>query len=112
MGWEGFMRTEREQIRQRREGKLRRTLGRPLPGESFELLDGVGKRDRVRAAQGLVSIKGGGSRISYKHLDDLSSLDMRFRIAAEWVMVGWLKERVARRKQGASAPPVPKHLLG
>ena len=106
------MRTEREQIRQRREGKLRRALGRPLPDESIELLDGVGERDRVRAAQGLVPIMGEGSRISHKHVDDLSKLDMRFRTAAERVMVEWLKERVARRKRGASAPPVPAHLLG
>jgi len=47
---------------------------------------------------------------SPKHIDDLSSLDMRFRIAAERVTVEWLMERVACTKQGADPPPTPKHL--
>jgi hypothetical protein len=46
MGWEGFMRTEREQLRQRREGKLRRALGFSLAGETAEQLDRIGERDR------------------------------------------------------------------
>src|SRR5829696_3174038 len=109
MGWDGFMEMERRKLRERREGKLRRALGRPLPGESSEQLDRIGGLDRSRAEQGLVSIKEGG-RISYKHIDDLSPLDMRFVTAAERVEVGWLKERVERRKRGASAPPIPPHL--
>ena len=56
-----------------------------------------------------MSIKEGG-RIYYKHLDDLSPLDMRFVTAAQRVEVGWLRERVERRKRGAEAPPIPKHL--
>jgi hypothetical protein len=70
----------------------------------------VGADDRRRAEQGLVSIKGEGGRISYKHIADLSPLDMRFVTAAERVEVGWLKERVERRKQGAEAPLIPTHL--
>ena len=101
---------ERTKLRERREGKLRRALGRPLPGESSEQLDRIAEQDIVRAEQGLVSIKGEGGRISYKHIDDLSPLDMRFNIAAEWVEVVWLKERVERRKQDAEAPPIPTHL--
>jgi hypothetical protein len=57
-----------------------------------------------------VSIKGEGGKISYKHIDDLRPLDMRFVIAAEREEVGWLKERVERRKRGAEAPLIPKHL--
>jgi hypothetical protein len=109
MGWEGFMQMERTRLRERREGKLRRALGRPLPGESKEQLDHIAEQDIIRAEQGLVSIKEGG-RISYKHIDDLSPLDMRFITAAERVEVGWLKERVERRKRDAEAPPIPVHL--
>jgi hypothetical protein len=109
MGWDGFMEMERTKLRERREGKLRRALGRPLPGESKEQLDHIGEHDRSRAEQGLVSIKEGG-KISYKHIDDISPLDMRFVTAAEREEVGWLKERVERSKRGAEAPSIPKHL--
>jgi hypothetical protein len=109
MSWEGFMEMERKRLRERREGKLRRALGRPLPGESVEQLDRIGEHDRLMAEQGLVLIKE-GSRIYHKHIDDLSPLDMRFVTAAERVEVGWLRERVERRKRGAEAPPIPKHL--
>jgi hypothetical protein len=109
MGWEGFMQMEHRQLRERSEGKLRRALGIPLPGEAKEQLDRIGADDRGRAQQGLVSIKEGGT-ISYKHIDDLRPLDMRFVTAAEREEVRWLKERVERRKQGAEAPPIPTHL--
>jgi hypothetical protein len=82
----------------------------PLPGESSEQLDRIGENDQRRAEQGLVFIKGEGGRISYKHIDALSPLDMRFITAAEWVEVGWLQERLECRKQGADAPPIPTHL--
>ena len=100
---------ERKRLRERREGKLRRALGGPLPGESVEQLNRIGEHDRSMAEQGLVAIKEGG-RISYKHIDDLGPPDMRFVTAAEWVEVGWLKERVERKKRGAEAPPIPTHL--
>jgi hypothetical protein len=106
MSWEGFMQMERTQLRERCEGKLRRALGAALGGETLEELDRLGERDQLRAEQGLVSIKGKGGRISYKHIDDLSSLDMRFRTAAERVEVGWLRERLARRKKGADSPTI------
>jgi hypothetical protein len=109
MSWEGFMEMERKRLRERREGKLRRALGRPLPGESVELLDRIGEHDRLMAEQGLVLIKEGG-RIYYKRIDDLTPLDMRFVTAAERVEAEWLKERVERRKRDADAPPIPKHL--
>jgi hypothetical protein len=109
MSWEGFMQVERRRLRERTYGKLRRMLGVPLPGESVEQLDRIGEHDQRRAEQELVALKE-GSRISYKHIDDLGTLDMRFRIAAEWVEVGWLKARVERRRKGAEAPPIPTHL--
>jgi hypothetical protein len=110
MGWDGFMEMERRQLRERREGKLRKALGNPLPGETAEQLHLIGESDRARAEQRLVSIKGEGGRISYKHIDDLGTLDVRFRIAAERVAVDRLKERVGSRKLGAEAPPIPTHL--
>jgi len=110
MGWDGFMEMERTKLRERSEGRLRRALGMPLPGESSEQLDHIGEDDQRRAKQGLVSIKGERGTISYKHIDDLSPHDMRFITAAEWVEVGWLQERLEYRKQGADAPPIPTHL--
>ena len=109
MSWEGFVEMERKRLWERCGGKLRRVLGRPLPGESVEQLDRIGEHDRLMAEQGLVLIKE-GSRIYYKHIDDLSPLDMRFITAAEWVEVGWLQERLERRKRGGEAPPIPTHL--
>jgi hypothetical protein len=110
MGWEGFMQTERSQLRQRREGKLRTALGVPLPGETVEQLDLLGEWDRVRAEYGLVPIMGEGGKLYYKHIDDLTTLDMRSRVAAEWATVEWLKERVVRSWKGSDAPPIPTHL--
>jgi hypothetical protein len=111
MSWEGFMQMERTQLRERRAGKLRRALGVALPGESVEELDAIGEQDRLRAERGLVAVVGRGG-ISFVHLDDLSSLDMRSRTAAERVQVGWLRERVECRRRGTSAPPIPGCLLG
>ena len=110
MGWEGFMQTERRQLRERREGILRTALGVPLAGESLEQLNRIGKQDRVRAEQGLVPIVDEGGRITYKHIDDLSTQDMNFRIAAERIEVAWLKERVECSKRGAATPTIPYHL--
>jgi hypothetical protein len=107
MGWEGFMQAEHKQLRERREGKLRRALGRPLSGESVEELDRIGEQDRLRAEQGLVALMGEGGDISYERLEDLDRLDMEARTAAEWVQVEWLRERVERRKRGAGPPPYP-----
>jgi hypothetical protein len=109
MSWEGFMEMERKRVWERCEGKLRRALRVALPGESVEQLDRIGEHDRLMAEQGLVLIKE-GARIYYKHIDDLSPLDMRFVTAAQRVEVGWLRERVERRKRGAEAPPIPTHL--
>lgn len=59
MGWEEYMHMEREQHWECREGKLRRALGIPLPGESSEQLDRIGEQDRVRAERSLVALEDG-----------------------------------------------------
>jgi hypothetical protein len=110
MGWQEFMQMERRLLWERREGKLRRALGVALPGESGEGLDQLGELDQLRAEQGLVAVMGQGGKIFYKHIDDLSRVDMRFRTAAEQVELAWLKDRVERRKRGANSPTLPSHL--
>jgi hypothetical protein len=57
-----------------------------------------------------VPVVGQGGKLFFKHIDDLSRVDMHSRIAAEWVKVAWLKERVKRRKRGAAPPIIPYHL--
>jgi hypothetical protein len=112
MGWEGFMRTERTQLAQRRGGHLRKALGIPLAGETTEQLDRIGERDRAMAERGLVPIMGRDDVITHKHIDDLSRLDMQSRTAAERVTAKWLRERVECARKRESAPPIPEHLLG
>jgi hypothetical protein len=53
---------------------------------------------------------GQGGKIFYKHIDDLSRVDMYFRTAAEWAEVAWLKARVVRRNRGAAPPIITYHL--
>jgi hypothetical protein len=112
MSWEAFMQMERRQLWERRKGKLRRALGVALLGESVEELDQLGKQDQLRAEQGLVIVVGEGGRIFYKHIDDLSWVDMHLRIVAERVEVAWLKDRVECNKRGADSPTIPYHLSG
>ncbi|MDQ4062551.1 MAG: hypothetical protein M3122_01335 [Actinomycetota bacterium] len=59
------MEMEHIQLRQRCEGKLRRTLGVTLPGEFVEELDRLGEEDRIRAEQGLVAVMGEDGEIFY-----------------------------------------------
>jgi len=101
---------ERRQLRERREGKLRRALGVVLEGESVEGLDRLGEQGQLRAERGLVAVMGKGGSISYEHIDALSTHDMTFRIAAERIEVAWLKERVECNKRGAATPTIPYHL--
>jgi hypothetical protein len=51
---EDFMRMERRQLRERREGKLCRALG--MPDASVVEQDRLGEEDRMRAGQGIVGI--------------------------------------------------------
>ena len=94
------MEMERIQLRKRREGQLRRALGVALPGESVKELDRLGEEDHLMAEQGLVAVMGKDGEIFYKLIDDLSRHVMHARIAARQVEVAWLKERVARTKEG------------
>jgi hypothetical protein len=104
------MQLERRQLRERREGQLRRTLGDPLPGETDEQLGRIGEASVLRAEQGLVAVMGEDGSISYRPLADLLRRDMLSRTAAERVEVGWLRERLECRRKGQDAPSIPPHL--
>jgi hypothetical protein len=106
----GRVQLERTELLERRGGKLRRALGDPLPGKSVEELDLIGEADVLRAEQGLVAIMVEDGTISHKPLADLLRRDMHSRTGAEGVQVGWLKERVERRRKGQDSPSIPTHL--
>jgi hypothetical protein len=110
MGWQEFMRMERRRLNERRQGKLREALGEPLWGETVDLLERIGEEDRLRACQGLVAIVEADGRASYRHIDALGREEMEDRLAAEWLEEGWLKQRAKRRRNGAEALSIPKHL--
>ena len=107
---EEFMCLERRRLKERRAGKLRRALGDPLPGETKAQLERIGEADRIRARQGLVAVVRADGRASYKYIDALGADDIEDRLAAEWLEEGWLKQRAKRRRKGADAVPIPKHL--
>jgi hypothetical protein len=46
MSWEGFMQMERVQLAERASGKMRRAIGRVLPGESREELERIAAKDQ------------------------------------------------------------------
>src|SRR5215208_85610 len=110
MRWQEFMRLERRRLEERREGKLRRALGDPLPDETLEQLERIGEGDRIRAGKGLVAVVREDGRAFYRYIDALERDDMEDRLAAEWLEVGWLKQRAQRRRKGAGAPLIPEHL--
>jgi len=110
MGWQEFKRLERRRLNERREGKLRRALGDPLPDETVEQLERIGEGDRIRACQGLVAVVREDGKAFYRYIDALGRDDMEDRLAAEWLEVGWLKQRAQRRRKGVGAPPISKHL--
>ena len=110
MGWQEFMRMERKRLDERRKGKLREVLGEPMPGETLEQLDRIGKEDRLRAGHGLVAIIGADGRASYRYIGALDREEMEDRLAAQWLEEGWLRQRAKRRRMGAEAHSIPKHL--
>jgi hypothetical protein len=110
MGWDEFMRQERRRLDERRQGKLRESLGEPLPGETVELLERIAEEDRLRACQGLVAVVGADGGSSYRHIDALGGDDMEDRLAAQWLEEGWLRQRAERRRKDAHALPMPAHL--
>jgi hypothetical protein len=57
-------------------GKLSKALVVALADESAEELERLGEVDILRAEQGLVPVMGQGGKIFYKHIDDLSRVDM------------------------------------
>ncbi len=81
-----------------------------MAGETVEQLDRMGAADVLRAEQGLVALMVEDGTISYKALADLLRQDMSLRTAAEGVQVGWLKERLERRRKGQDSPSIPHHL--
>jgi hypothetical protein len=110
VGWQGFIEVERKRLRQRSAGQLRSALGSALAGETVEELDRLGERDRLRTQLGLVALMSINGPIYYKHLEDLRPIEMRFRTAAVRIEVGWLKERLDRRRKWEPPPPIPRHL--
>jgi hypothetical protein len=110
MGWHEFMRQERRRLDERREGKLRESLGEPLPGETVEVLERIGEEDRRRACHGLVAVVGADGRPSYRYIDALDREEMEDRLAAQWLEEGWLRQRAKRRRMGDEALSIPKHL--
>ena len=104
------MRQERRRLDERREGRLRESLGEPLPGETVELLERIGEEDRLRACHGLVAVVGADGRASYRYIDALDREEMEDRLAAQWLEEGWLRQRAKRQRMGNEALSIPKHL--
>ena len=65
--WEQFLEAERRALQERKGGKLARTLGKALPGESQEDLDELTREDRRRAEEGLVEVLREGEKL-LKHI--------------------------------------------
>jgi hypothetical protein len=63
------MQMERQLLAERRDGKLRRALGGPLPGESPEELERIASENERLARAGLAMLKNGEH--TYKHIDHL-----------------------------------------
>jgi hypothetical protein len=93
-----FMDMERGRLQQHAQGKMADAIGRALPGESQEELDRIAQKDQRLAQEGMVPLKV-GDEIRYKHIDALTREDRPARIAVEKEEVGWLMERVRRRKE-------------
>jgi hypothetical protein len=90
--WERFMQAELRELELRKGGQLARLLGEPLPGEPPAALRRLAAEDQRQAEEGLVALMSGG-KVSYKHIDELSSEDRPARIAANRLRTTWLKER-------------------
>ena len=96
--FEEFMEMERGRLQEHAQGKLAAALGHALPGESQEELDRIARKDQLLSQEGLVPLKV-GEEIHYKHIEELTREDREARIAAEKEEVGWLMERMRRRKE-------------
>ena len=91
--WEAFMKTERRQLQERASGKMRRAIGRVLPGESREDLERIVAKDQRLAHAGFVKVRR-GERFSYKHIDNLTREDRWARTGAERATTAWLRGRI------------------
>ena len=90
--WAEFMRSERLELKERRDGQLARVLGAPLKGELPASLHQLATEDRRQAEEGLVALMSGG-KLTYKPLEDLTQEDRPARTAANRLRMTWLKER-------------------
>jgi hypothetical protein len=95
--WERFLQTERRMLQARKNGQLAKALARRLPTESQEELDRMISEDRRRAHKGLVALMSEEAKLSYKHIEELSTDDRVDRIRAELARIEWLMERQGRR---------------
>jgi hypothetical protein len=95
--WEHYMEAERKDLRNRRNGLLRRLLDGPLAGESSEELETLAFEDEARAEHVLVELLSPDGEVSYKHIDTLSPEDRSERVAAEGARVEWVTERTRSR---------------
>ena len=90
--WESFMRRERRELEQRKEGQLAELLGEALAGESPAALGRLAREDQRQAEEGLVALTSNG-KTYYKLVEELTEGDMEARIAAARLREAWLKER-------------------
>lgn len=92
VAWVRFMRSERQELKLRRDGQLAERLGEPLKGELPARLRELAAEDRRQAEEGLVALMSGG-KLSYKRLENLTQEDLPARTAANRLRTTWLKER-------------------
>ena len=95
VAWESFMQAERRELELRKDGELAKLLGEPLPGEPTEAVRRLASEDKRQAQQGLVALMSSG-KVFYKHVEELSEVDMPARVAANRLRTTWLKERQDR----------------
>jgi len=107
--WERFLRTERRMLQVRKNGQLAKTLAWRLPTESREELDRMTSEDRRTAEKGLVALRSEEAKLSYKHIEELSTDDRVDRIRAELARIEWLMERQGRRNMTLRSDPFGRH---
>lgn len=97
------MQTERTQLAQRASSKMRRAIGRVLPGESPEELEAGahGRAERARGAR-LVKLRSDDGRPWYKHKVELTREARLARIRSEQVTIAWLRGRIEAEKIAAA----------
>ena len=91
--WERYMRVERKEIQDRRNGELARVLGPALPGESQEELDRLSREDREKAEEGLAELRD-GDEVWYKPVEELTRRDRAPRIEAQRKRLEWVQGRL------------------